>query len=72
MERLKPLFLVACPMSGPFGGINKFNYAKMSEDEIRDKLQNGMLHMSFALTMYLQQFLVGRLFMFEHPAGASS
>ena len=31
-----------------------------------------MLHMRFALTMCLQEFLAGRLFMFEHPAGASS
>ena len=31
-----------------------------------------MLHMKFALTLCLQQYLAGRLFMFEHPAGASS
>ena len=30
------------------------------------------MHMIFALMMCLQQFLAGRLFMFEHPAGASS
>ena len=59
-------------MCGPFASMNDFNYAKMSEDEIRDKLQHAMMHMRFALTMCLQQFLVGRLFIFEHPAGASS
>ena len=58
-------------MCGPFSSINDFNYAKRSEYEIRDKLQNAMLHMRFALTMCLQQFPAGRLFMFEHPAGAS-
>ena len=72
MERYKPLLVVACPMCGPFGSINDFNYIKMSDDEIRDKLQNFMLHMRFALAMCLQQPLAGRLFMFEHPAGASS
>ena len=53
LERDKPLLLVACPMCGLFGSINDHNYAKMSEDEIRDKLQNAMLHMRFALTMCL-------------------
>ena len=58
-------------MCGPFSSMNDFNYAKMSEDEIRDKLQNAMMHMRFALTMCLQQLLAGRLLMFEHPASAS-
>ena len=71
LERDKQLLLVACPMCRLFSNMNDFNYAKMSEDEIRDKLQNAMMHMRFALTMCLQQFLAGRLFMFEHPAGAS-
>ena len=68
----KPLMLVACPMCGPFSTINELNYANMKESEIRKKLHEAMLHMKFALTLCLQQYLAGRLFMFEHPAGASS
>ena len=71
LERDKPLLLVVCPMCGPFSSINDFNYTKMNDEEVRDKLQDAMMHMRFALTMCLQQFLAGRLFMFEHPAGAS-
>ena len=53
LERDKQLLLVACPMCGPFSSMNDLNYTKMSEGEIRDKLQNGMMHMRFALTMCL-------------------
>ena len=72
LERDKLLLLVACPMFGPFGGLNDLNYTKMSEGEIRDKLRNAMMHMRFALTMCLQQLPAGRLSMFENPASASS
>ena len=75
MKKLKddtPLMLVACPMCGPFSTISELNYANMTEKEIREKLHGAMLHMKFALTLCLQQYLAGRLFMFEHPAGASS
>ena len=68
----KPLMLVACPMCAPFSTINELNYANMEESEIRKKLHDAMLHMKFALTLCLQQYLAGRLFVFEHPAGASS
>ena len=72
LESDKALLLVVFPMCSPFCNINDFNYIKMSEDEISDKLQDAMIHMRFALTMRLQQLLAGRLFMFDHPAGASS
>ena len=75
MKKLKddtPLMLVACPMCGPFSTISELNYANMTEKEIREKLHGAMLHMRFALSLCLQQYLAGRLFMFEHPAGASS
>ena len=72
LKKDKPLFLVACPMCGPFSSINDLNYGKMSEEEIRKKLQDAMMHMRFALSLCLVQVAEGRMFMFEHPAGASS
>ena len=59
-------------MCGPFSSINDLNYSKMSEEEIRKKLQDAMMHMRFALSLCLIQVAEGRMFMFEHPAGASS
>ena len=72
LEKDKPLLLVACPMCGPFSSINDLNYARMSAEEIQVKLEDAMMHMRFALCLCLKQIAAGRLFMFEHPAGASS
>ena len=72
LNKDKPLFLVTCPMCGPFSSINDLNYGKTSEEEIRKKLQDAMMHMRFALSLCLMQFAEGRMLMFEHPAGASS
>ena len=68
----KPLMLVACPMCGPFSSMNELNYARMSEQQIRTRLHDAMMHMRFALSLCIQQYNAGRLFLFEHPAGASS
>ena len=59
-------------MCGPFGSMNDLNYFCMSGQEIKAKLHEAMLHMRFALSLCLQQYNAGRLFLFEHPAGASS
>ena len=72
LKKDKPLLLVACPMCGPFSSINDINYVKMNSEEIHQKLESAMMHMRFALCLCLQQLNAGRLFMFEHPAGASS
>ena len=52
--------------------MNELNYAHMSEQENIEKLHKAMLHMRFALSVCLQQCNAGRLFLFEHHAGASS
>ena len=72
LNRDKPLFLVACPMCGPFSSIKDVNYCKMSDERIKARLQDAMMHMRFALNLCLMQLAEGRMFMFEHPAGASS
>ena len=72
LKKDKPLFLVACPMCGPFSNINDLNYGKMNDEDIRAKLQDAMMHIRFALSLCLMQLAEGRMFMFEHPAGASS
>ena len=59
-------------MCGPFSSMNDLNYVHMSEQEIKEKLRDAMLHMRFALSICIQQYNAGRLFLFEHPAGASS
>ena len=68
----QPLLLVACPMCGPFSTTNELNYAHMSEQEIKEKLHEALLHIRFALSFCLQQYYAGRPFLFKHPAVASS
>ena len=59
-------------MCGSFSSLTDLNYVHMSEQEIKEKLRDAMLHMRFALSLCIQQCNAGRLFLFEHPAGASS
>ena len=47
----KPLLVVACPMCGPFSSMNELNLIHMSEQEIKEKLRDAMLHMRFALSL---------------------
>ena len=68
----KPLMLIACPMCGPFSSLNELNYARMSEQRVKERFHDAMMHMRFALSLSIQQYNAGRMFLFEHPAGASS
>ena len=72
LDKDKPAMLIACPMCGPFSTMNNFNYAKMAPEEVEEKLRAAMVHVKFALDLCLRQYMAGRLFLFEHPAGASS
>ena len=69
----KPMMLIACPMCGPFSQLQQvFNYPGMPEDEVREKLRAALEHLKFAAEMCIKQHDAGRLFLFEHPASASS
>ena len=72
LRKDRPLMPIACPMCGPFSSMNELNYARMSEQQVKEKLHDAMMHMRFALSLCVQQYNEGRLFLFEHPAGASS
>ena len=72
LEREKMLLLVACPMCGPFSGLQSINYAKMSSKDLKAKLRDAMAPVKFALDMYLRQYPAERFFVFKHPASALS
>ena len=52
--RDKPLLLVACPMCKDFGGLQNFNFANMTYEDVKEKLHNAMPHLTFALDMCLR------------------
>ncbi len=68
----KPFMVIASPMCGPFSSLQNWNYAKMDKKEVKDRIEKGLEHIKFCLDICLKQHLAGRLFLFEHPAGASS
>ncbi len=72
LRRDRPLMLVACPMCGPFSSLMNWNYAKMTSAEVENMLDKALEHLKFALELCVEQHRAGRLFLFEHPVGASS
>ena len=72
LERDKPLLLVACPMCKDFRGLQNVNFAKVTREEVKEKLNSAMTHVKFALDMCLRQYRAGRFLIFEHPTSASS
>ena len=72
VDRDKPFMLILCPMCGPFSSAQNFNYINMSEQDVKDKMAKAMEHIKFAVELCVMQINAGRLFMFEHPAGAST
>ena len=73
LEDDEPMMLVLSPMCGPFSTLQSvFNYPKMQKGEVEDKVRDAMEHVKFCLKLCLEQYRNGRLFLFEHPAGAAS
>ena len=68
----KPLVLVLCPMCGPFSTVQEFNYQSLGEEKVTTKLGKALEHVKFCLELCMEQHAAGRLFVFEHPVGASS
>ena len=76
MRKLKqdePLMLIVSPMCGAFSQLQSlFNYPKQEHEHVERQLKDAMEHVKFSLEMCLEQYVKGRLFLFEHPAGAAS
>ncbi len=66
------LLLIVSPMCGPFSQLQSVNYSRMSDQEVRKKVTEGMMHLKFAMQLCRIQERSGLYFLFEHPRGASS
>ena len=66
------LLLIVSPMCGPFSQMQTANFTRMSDEEIRQKVSEGMGHLKFAMQLCRIQERSGLYFLFEHPRGASS
>ena len=72
LERDQPLLVLVSPMCGAFSAMNNINYSRMRLKDIHTKLKAAMQHVRFALELCVRQYDAGRLFLFEHPATATS
>ena len=69
----KPFASITSPMCRPSSALQSlFNYPKMAHAEVKRKLSEAMLHVQFCMQLCHEQHANGRLFVFEHPAGAAS
>ena len=68
----KPFCLILSPMCGSFSSLQNFNYSNMETDDVRRKIAEALVHIKFSVELCISQHLAGRLFIFEHPVGASS
>ncbi len=69
----KPVMLILSPMCGPFSRLQElFNYPRQDRFEVEEKIKEALMHLKFVVELCLIQHEAGRLFLFEHPASASS
>eukprot|EP00959_Pyramimonas_sp_CCMP1952_P049628 1036873-Pyramimonas_sp.AAC.1 len=65
------LVLMVCQMCSAFSRLQNLNNGRMTEDRIRELLEEGMI-LKFAMELFLIERANGLYFLFEHPASASS
>lgn len=68
----KPKLLIGSPICTPFSQMNNINHARMSEEEIKQRMDYGRKHLEFCLKLYDIQWREGRYFLHEHPQNAKS
>ena len=66
------LLLVVSPMCAAFSRLQTFNAKRMGIEKMKEMLEYGVKHLTFALDLCEIQRRNGLYFLFEPPAGASS
>ena len=72
LRESKPRMVIACPPCTPFSTLMRWNWRNMKPDKVQEVMCKAIAHLSFAVAMCEEQHRAGRLFMFEHPARATS
>ena len=68
----KPALIMLCPPCGPFSTIRNLSNFKRDPEVTHKEVENGRVHLRFAMSLAKLQLKEGRGFVFEHPRGASS
>ena len=72
LEARRPLLLIGSPMCTMFSRLMQLNKKHFTEEQWRKKMQEAESHLRFAFELYQWQQDEGRLWLHEHPLGASS
>ena len=68
----RPRLLIGSPMCTGYNVMNNINYARLSQEEIDEKMKYARLHLEFCIKLYRIQMRESRYFLHEHPQSASS
>ena len=68
----KPRLLIGSPMCTAYSCMNNINYARMSKEEVDERVAYARKHLEFCIKLYRIQLNEGRYFLHEHPASAKS
>ncbi|CAK9017766.1 Retrovirus-related Pol polyprotein from transposon TNT 1-94 [Durusdinium trenchii] len=72
LDRREPVCLIGSPPCGPFSPLQNLSKDKRTPEETERIRQEGLTHLRVACKSYLKQMNEGRIFLHEHPNGASS
>ena len=68
----QPALITLCPPCGPFSTTRHLSNHKRDPAVVQAEVEQGRVHLRFALSLAKMQLREGRGFIFEHPRGASS
>ena len=71
-DEMQPELLISCPMCGPFSTWMALNFAHKDTEDVKEILKKALEDLKFGLELCVRQHHAGRLFVFEHPIGATS
>ena len=71
-RRTRPKLLIGSPMCTFFSSLMDLNWKRMGKEKSRRCWREAVGHLEFCVELYKEQMAAGRLFLHEHPLGASS
>ena len=71
-RQTRPKLLIGSPMCTFFSSLMDLNWKRMGKEKSRRCWREAVGHLEFCVEPYKEQMAAGRLFLHEHPLGASS
>ena len=73
VELEDPDWIIGAPPCTAFSVLNfGMNYPKMRPEDVKKKLDEGMVHLRYMCKLYRRQIRAGKMFLHEHPNSAKS